>query len=85
MKNLPACLLGLALLRLGLAAQGQTTPAAQPKNPPAKSTPRPTGPAPKPRATFSTPLIKDTAAFGQKFRRYSRPADAVPNRLQPIK
>jgi hypothetical protein len=85
LKRTPTFLLGLALLGAGLAAQGQTTPATQPKNPPVKSQPRPSDPAAKPRPAFSTPLIKDTAAFGRKFRRSGRPADAVPNRIQPIK
>lgn len=80
LKPTPIFLLGLALMGACLAAQGQTTPTAQPKNPPVKSQPRPNGPRP----TFTTPVVKDTAAFNRKFRRSGRPADGVP-RAQPIK
>lgn len=75
MKNLPACLLGVALLSLGLAAQAQTTPIA-PKAQPAKPLPPPSRPAAPRGKAYGAPLIKDTAAF----RRSGRPADG-PNRL----
>jgi hypothetical protein len=84
LKRTPTFLLGLALLGAGLAAQGQAAPTAEPKNPSVKSQPGPKVAAQK-RPTFATPIIKDTAAFGRKFRRSGRPADAVPNRPQPIK
>ena len=76
MKNLPACLLGVALLSLGLAAQAQTTPVAPSKAQPAKPLPPPSRPAAPRGKAYGAPLIKDTAAF----RRSGRPADG-PNRL----
>lgn len=74
MKHTPAFLFGLALMGLGVAAQGQTAPAAEP----VKSQPQPKGPAAPKRPTVAAPIIKDTAAFNRKFRRSGRPADNVP-------
>jgi len=76
MKPASAFLLGLALMGLCVAAQAQTTP--PPKTQPVKSGPRTKGVAQK-RTAYAPPLITDTAAF----RRSGRPADAVPNRVQP--
>jgi len=74
MKNLPTFLLGAALLSYCLAASAQTRPATQPKTPPGKPLPRPTGAAAPKGRVYGAPLIKDPAAF----RRSGRPADAVP-------
>jgi len=75
MKNLPACLLGVALLSLGLAVQAQTTPVAPSKAQPAKPLRHPSRPAAPKGEAYGGPFIKDTAAF----RRSGRPADG-PNR-----
>ncbi|GAB3590464.1 invasion associated locus B family protein [Hymenobacter daeguensis] len=84
MKRTSTFLLGWALLGCCLAAHGQTAPASPPQNPSVKAQPGPKVAAQK-RSAFATPLIKDTAAFGRKFRRSGRPADAVPNRIRPMK
>ncbi len=77
MKPTSPFLLGLALLGLCVATQAQTTP--KPKTQPVKPGPRTKGAAQK-RTAYAPPFTTDTAAF----RRSGRPADAVPNRVQPI-